>query len=67
MQKEIGIGGDALTFSDGVKNSLREDCDILVIGEIRDKETMEAAIEMAESRTFSYRNSTYKILCRNNR
>ena len=30
-------------------NSLREDCDILVIGEIRDKVTMEAAIEMAES------------------
>lgn len=49
VQKEIGRGRDSLTFSDGVKNSLREDCDILVIGEIRDKETMEAAIEMAES------------------
>ena len=49
VQKEIGPGKDALTFSDGVKNSLREDCDILVIGEIRDKETMEAAIDMAES------------------
>lgn len=49
VQKEIGRGRDSLTFSDGVKNSLREDCDILVIGEIRDKVTMEAAIEMAES------------------
>ena len=49
VQKEIGLGRDCLTFSDGVKNSLREDCDILVIGEIRDKETMEAAIETAES------------------
>ena len=49
VQKEIGLGRDALCFSDGVKNSLREDCDILVIGEIRDKETMEAAIDMAES------------------
>ena len=49
VQKEIGQGKDALSFSDGVKNSLREDCDILVIGEIRDKVTMEAAIEMAES------------------
>ena len=49
VQKEIGKGRDVLTFSDGVKNSLREDCDILIIGEIRDKETMEAAIEMAES------------------
>lgn len=49
VQKEIGLGKDALTFSDGVKNSLREDCDIVVIGEIRDKETMEAAIETAEA------------------
>ena len=31
VQKEIGKGRDSLTFSDGVKNSLREDCDILVI------------------------------------
>ena len=49
VQKEVGKGQDVLTFSQGVKNSLREDCDILVIGEIRDKITMEAAIEMAES------------------
>ena len=49
VQKEIGVGGDLQNFRDGVKNSLREDCDILVIGEIRDKETMEAAIDMAES------------------
>ena len=49
VQKEIGLGRDSLSFSDGVKNSLREDCDILVIGEIRDRETMEAGIEMAES------------------
>ena len=52
VQKEVGIGQDVLNYSDGVKNSLREDCDILVIGEIRDKETMEAAIEMAESGHF---------------
>lgn len=49
VQKEVGQGRDLLNFSDGVKNALREDCDILVIGEIRDKETMEAGIEMAES------------------
>ena len=49
VQKEVGRGRDVLNFRDGVKNSLREDCDILVIGEIRDKETMEAAIDMAES------------------
>ena len=49
VQKEIGLGRDCLTFSSGVKNYLREDCDILVIGEIRDRETMEAAIETAEA------------------
>jgi len=49
VQKEVGLGKDVLTFNAGVKNALREDCDILVIGEIRDKETMEAAIDMAES------------------
>ena len=49
VQKEVGPGKDTVTYRDGVKNSLREDCDILVIGEIRDKETMEAAIDMAEA------------------
>lgn len=49
VQKEVGPGRDCNDFSDGTKNALREDCDILIIGEIRDKETMDAAIEMAES------------------
>ena len=49
VQKEIGEGRDCLCYSDGVKNSLREDCDIIVVGEIRDKETMDAAIETAEA------------------
>ena len=49
VQKEVGEGADVTNFVDGVKNALREDCDILVIGEIRDEETMEAAIDMAES------------------
>lgn len=49
VQKEVGVGRDCLNYSDGVKNSLREDCDILIIGEIRDRETMEAAIETAEA------------------
>lgn len=49
IQKEVGVGGDTLTYFDGVKNSLREDCDILVIGEVRDRDTMNAAIDMAEA------------------
>ena len=31
IQKEVGPGKDCLTYFDGVKNALREDCDILVI------------------------------------
>ncbi len=31
VQKEVGLGRDTLSYHDGVKNSLREDCDILVI------------------------------------
>lgn len=49
VQKEVGVGCDILSYSDGIRNSLREDCDIVVIGEIHDKETMEAAIEIAEA------------------
>lgn len=49
VQKEVGAGKDTLTFREGVMNALREDCDVLVVGEIRDKQTMEAAVDMAES------------------
>lgn len=31
VQKEVGPGKDTLTYIEGVKNALREDCDILVI------------------------------------
>jgi twitching motility protein PilT len=31
IQKEVGPGKDTLTYFEGVKNALREDCDILVI------------------------------------
>ena len=47
IQKEVGKGGDVPTFK--TINALKEDCDILIVGEIRDKETMDAAIDMAES------------------
>ena len=39
-----------MCYSDGVKNSLREDCDIVVVGEIRDKETALKMIEAGASR-----------------
>jgi len=49
VQKEIGPFGDCKTYHEGVVNALREDCDVLVVGEIRDKVTMDATIEMAET------------------
>ncbi len=49
VQKEVGLGRDVESFSIGAMNALREDCDILIIGEIRDRKTIDAALEMAES------------------
>ena len=49
VQKEVGEGKDCLSFSEGAMNALREDCDILVVGEIRDKKTMDALLEISES------------------
>jgi twitching motility protein PilT len=37
------------TFSDGIRSILREDPDIIVIGEMRDLATIEAAITLAET------------------
>ena len=49
VQKEVGMFGDIKDFHLGVKNALREDCDVLVIGEVRDRETMDAMLEIAET------------------
>ncbi len=49
IQKEIGKQSDVLTYNDGLKNLFREDSDIAVLGEIRDKNTMDVAIDLAES------------------
>lgn len=47
-----GLGIDVSDFPRGVKYALRQDPDIIVIGEIRDKETVEAAIQAAETGHF---------------
>lgn len=46
IQKQVGT--DFATYHDGVKNALREDCDVLVVEDIRNRETMEAVLEMIE-------------------
>ncbi|HMS06159.1 MAG TPA: PilT/PilU family type 4a pilus ATPase [Burkholderiaceae bacterium] len=43
------IGGDTLTLQTGLKNALRQAPDVILIGEIRDRETMSAAIAYAQS------------------
>ena len=47
-----GLGLDVESFPSGIKYALRQDPDIIVIGEIRDKETVEAAIAAAETGHF---------------
>ncbi len=44
-QRELGM--DTLSYAAALKSSLREAPDVILIGEIRTRETMEAAIELA--------------------
>lgn len=46
-QREVGY--DTLSFQAALKNTLRQAPDVILIGEIRDTETMEAAITFAET------------------
>jgi len=43
------IGSDVPTFSEALKRALRQDPDVILVGEMRDLETMEAAITAAET------------------
>ena len=49
VQKEVNSASDISTYYDGVINLLREDADIAIIGEIRDRKTMDAVLDLAES------------------
>ena len=43
------IGRDTASFSEGLRASLREDPDVILIGEMRDRDTIETAITAAET------------------
>lgn len=43
------IGSDVHTFADGLKYGLRQDPDIILVGEIRDQETAQMALSAAET------------------
>ena len=46
-QREVGV--DTETFEIALKNTLRQAPDVILIGEIRDRETMEYAVSFAET------------------
>ena len=46
-QRQVGV--DTASFSDGIKYALRQDPDVIFIGEIRDTDTMAAALKAAET------------------
>ncbi|WP_137938389.1 PilT/PilU family type 4a pilus ATPase [Chitinivorax sp. B] len=46
-QREVGI--DTKTYADALKNAMREAPDVLMIGEIRDKDTLMQALTYAQS------------------
>ena len=46
-QREIGV--DASSFSDAIRAAMREDPDTILVGEMRDRETIESALTAAET------------------
>ena len=46
-QREVGV--DTPTFADGLRAAFREDPDVVLIGEMRDLETISAALTVAET------------------
>jgi len=46
-QREVGV--DTLSYHNALKSSLREAPDVILIGEIRDRETMEACLELSNT------------------
>ena len=46
-QREVGI--DTASFADGIRNAMRQDPNVIFIGEIRDRESTFAAMQAAET------------------
>ena len=46
-QRQLGV--DMVTFAEGLKHILRQDPDVIMVGEMRDLETIAAALTMAET------------------
>lgn len=48
-QRQIGEGADCVSFAAGGTSGMREDPDVLLIGEMRDIATVEAALNLAQT------------------
>lgn len=46
-QREVGI--DTSSFADGIRNAMRQDPNVIFVGEIRDRESIFAALQAAET------------------
>ena len=46
-QRQVGIDTDG--FASGIKYALRQDPDVILVGEIRDRETLDSALKAAET------------------
>ncbi len=46
-QREVGL--DTTTFADGIRNAMRQDPDVIFVGEIRDRDSIWAAMQAAET------------------
>lgn len=46
-QREVGI--DTASFAEGIRNAMRQDPNVIFIGEIRDRESIHAAMQAAET------------------
>jgi twitching motility protein PilT len=46
-QREVGL--DVMSFADGLKYGLRQDPDVILVGEIRDRETAQMCLSAAET------------------
>lgn len=47
--KQREVGADTLTFGDGLKHVLRQDPNVIMVGEMRDLETISATLTLAET------------------
>ena len=67
-QRSVGAGLDTPSFSDGLRDALREAPDIILVGEVRDREEMTTLIEASDSGHLSlstmHTNSASKTLSR---